>query len=79
MVNAGSLSIFSAGDEVDPEVLQARGLLKNLHQPLKILGYGDIEVALTVKAHKFSGAARTKIEAAGGKAEEVAYATKAER
>ena len=79
VVNAGSLSIFSAGDEVDPEVLQARGLLKNLHQPLKILGYGDIEVALTVKAHKFSGAARAKIEAAGGKAEEVAYATKAER
>ena len=79
VVNVGSLSIFSAGDEVDTEVLKTRGLLKNLHRPLKILGNGEIGLALTVKAHKFSGAAKAKIEAAGGKAEEVAYATKAKR
>jgi large subunit ribosomal protein L15 len=54
------------------------GLVKNLKKPVKILAGGDIRHALTVKANKFSAAAKAKIEAAGGKVEEVVYAPKAE-
>jgi len=69
-VNLSSLaSRFPAGSEVTPEALIRAGVLKNLKKPVKVLGQGDLEGALTVHAHKFSAAARQKIEAAGGKAE----------
>jgi len=69
-VNLSSLgSRFPAGSEVTPEALIRAGVLKNLKKPVKVLGQGDLEGALTVRAHKFSAAARQKIEAAGGKAE----------
>ena len=69
-VNLSSLaSRFPAGSEVTPETLMRAGVIKNLKKPVKILGQGDLEGALTVHAHKFSAAARQKIEAAGGKAE----------
>ena len=42
------------------------GFVKNLNSPVKVLGRGDIDVAISVSAHKFSAAARSKIEAAGG-------------
>ena len=60
------------------EGLASAGLVKSLNKPVKILAVGEINHPLTVKAHKFSAAARAKIEAAGGKAEEVEYAAKAE-
>jgi large subunit ribosomal protein L15 len=77
-VNTGSLNAFESGSEVTPEKLVAAGMVKSLRNPIKILADGDINHPLTVKANKFSASARTKIEAAGGKVEEVAHAAKAE-
>ena len=59
---------------MNPEILLSAGLVKSLRQPVKILAEGDITHSLSVKAHKFSTAAKAKIEAAGGTVEEVAYA-----
>lgn len=75
-VNLSRLGVFEAGSEVDPEKLVAAGIVRSLRRPVKILGNGDIDRALSVKAHRFSAAARAKIEAAGGKVEEVADAAK---
>jgi large subunit ribosomal protein L15 len=77
-VNLGDLNKFEAGTEVTSQTLLAAGIIKSKSRPVKILADGDIDRALTVKAHKFSAAARAKIEAAGGKAEEVTHATAAE-
>jgi large subunit ribosomal protein L15 len=57
------------GDEFSPDTLQKRGVVKNLHAGLKILGNGEISRAVTVTAHRFTKSAREKIEAAGGKVE----------
>ena len=57
---------FDAGTEVTLEVLKAAGLGKRKDVPVKILAKGAINKKLTVHAHKFSGAAREAIEAAGG-------------
>jgi large subunit ribosomal protein L15 len=56
----------------------AAGIVKSLRKPIKILAAGDINHPLTIKANKFSASAKAKIEAAGGKAEEVDYAAEAE-
>jgi large subunit ribosomal protein L15 len=77
-VSVGDLKVFDAGIEVTQESMLAAGLVKSLARPVKILADGDIDRALTVKADKFSTAAKAKIEAAGGKVEEVAHAAKAE-
>ena len=74
VVNIGKLSIFEAGGEVTPERLVEAGVLKSLRHPIKILAEGDISHPLVVKAHRFSVAAKAKIEAAGGKVEKVEYA-----
>ena len=76
-VNIDRLNIFESGSEVTPEKLVAAGVIKSLRHPIKILANGDISYPLLVKANKFSAAAKAKIEAAGGKAEEVEYAAKA--
>ncbi|OGO42427.1 MAG: 50S ribosomal protein L15 [Chloroflexi bacterium RBG_16_58_8] len=76
-VRVGTLNGFDAGSEVTPEKLAAAGMVKSLNSPVKILADGDIDRALKVKAHRFSAAARAKIEAAGGTVEEVEYAAKA--
>jgi large subunit ribosomal protein L15 len=76
IVNLDKLNIFESGSEITPEKLQAAGLVKSLRQPIKILANGEVSQPLLVKANKFSAAAKTKIEAAGGKAEEVEYAAK---
>ena len=66
-VNVSSLAArFEAGAEVTPEALLAARVLRTLRHPVKILGDGEIDVALTVHAHRFSASARQKIEAAGG-------------
>lgn len=57
---------FNAGDTVDIESLRAKSLMGKKELPLKVLANGEITKALTVKAAKFSAAARAKIEAAGG-------------
>lgn len=71
-VNVGKLDVFDAGATVDPEALAAKGLVKNNANrdwPVKILAHGEIDRALTVRAHAVSAAARAKIEAAGGTVE----------
>ena len=77
-VNIDQLSGFDAGSEVTPEMLVTRGIIKSVRKPVKILADGDISHAITVKANKFSATARAKIEAAGGKTEEVEHAAEAE-
>lgn len=71
LVNVGDLGRIT-GKEVDAASLHAAGLIRKSDLPLKILGTGKLDRALTVKAHKFSGSAREKIEKAGGKAVELA-------
>ncbi|MDD5398112.1 MAG: 50S ribosomal protein L15 [Dehalococcoidia bacterium] len=71
LVNVGELKKFDADSEVDVTKLVQSGLIKSAALPVKILGNGELDRALTVKASKFSGAARSKIEAAGGKVEEI--------
>ncbi len=78
VVNLSRLNAFESGDEVTLEKMLAAGLVKSLKNPVKVLAAGEIDRALTVKAHKFSTAAKTKIEAAGGKAEEVGFAAEAD-
>ena len=72
VVNLGDLAMFSAGDRVDLATLKAAGLVPKNADRLKILAKGELNVALTVLAHRFSVGARKAIEAAGGKVEEVA-------
>ena len=68
-VNIRDLDAFEEGTEVNPVALAIVGLLKKPDAPVVILGDGDLDVALTVKAHRFSRSAREKIESAGGTAE----------
>ena len=68
-VNVCSLNVFPEGSVVGPDELKAKGLI----EPglFKILAGGDLEHALTVRAPKFSAAAKAKIESAGGEVEEL--------
>ncbi|REG10171.1 50S ribosomal protein L15 [Pelolinea submarina] len=68
-VNVETLAKFNAGTEVTPELMAGQRMLHKNQNPVAILGNGDIKVALTVKAHRFTASAKAKIEAAGGKAE----------
>ncbi len=69
VVNVETLNAFSAGDAVTPDALRARGMVRQQRARVKILGDGDLKVALMVSAHAFSKSAQQKITAAGGKAE----------
>ena len=69
MVNLDDLERFDAGTEVTPELLIGCGVIKKVLDGVKILGYGELTKALTVKAHKFSKTAEEKIKAVGGTAE----------
>jgi large subunit ribosomal protein L15 len=60
---------FDAGEEVTPDTLKAKGLAKRKDVPVKVLARGELSKKLTVRAHRFSAAARERIEAAGGTAE----------
>src|SRR4026208_91119 len=62
---------FNAGDEIAPEILHERGLIKKAKHDLVILGTGDISKALTIKAHRFTKTAKEKIEKAGGSFTEI--------
>jgi len=68
-VNLGDLARFEDGAEVTPGILMSAGLANGTTPRIKILGKGSLERRLTVKAHAFSGSARSKIEAAGGSCE----------
>jgi large subunit ribosomal protein L15 len=77
-VNVGQLERFEAGSSVDPESLKAAGMLKHLREPVKVLAFGDLTRKLNVTAHRFSEAAKAKIEQAGGTATVIAAAESTE-
>ena len=69
-INLSDLNkFFNDGDVVSPEVLKERGILKKQYAGVKVLGNGNLTKKLVIKANRFSSAAVTKIENAGGKAE----------
>lgn len=70
-VNLDRLAVFEANSEVTPEGLAMMGIVRNGNKPVKILGGGELNTPLKVKAHKFSASAREKIVAAGGTVEEI--------
>ncbi len=68
-INVEDLNIFNDGDVITPEFLQERGIIKKQLAGIKVLGRGKLEKKITIKAHKFSNSALTKIEEAGSKIE----------
>jgi len=72
ITNVGDISrVFKKGEVVDAQTCEAKGLVRGSKGPLKILGDGEIKIALTVKANSFSKSAIEKIKAAGGATEVV--------
>ncbi len=71
LVKLQRLEVFDKDTEVTPQMLLDAGLIHSLKKPVKILGDGELQHPLVVKANKFSESAKRKIEAAGGKAEEI--------
>ena len=65
-VNVRDLDRFETGDEVTPETLKARGLIRSLRTDVKLLGSGELTKKLTITVHAASRTAREKVEAAGG-------------
>lgn len=68
-INVARLNVFADGTEVTPALLKQEGLIKSVKDGVRILGSGDLERSLTVKAQGFSKTAADKIQAAGGKVE----------
>ena len=71
LIKIETLESFDEGERITPELLLEKGYLRNLNQPVKIVGDGEISKALTVVAAKFTQSAKQKIEAAKGTAEEI--------
>jgi large subunit ribosomal protein L15 len=72
IVNLDTLATrFEAGTVVTPDLLRERGLVARGSRPVKVLGRGEVDKALTIRVHKFSGKAAEKIAAAGGVAEAI--------
>ncbi len=69
VINLSDLNRFNDGDVITPEVLKEKGIIKKQLNGVKVLGSGELEKKVTVKAQRFSSAAVTKIESKGGKAE----------
>ena len=69
IVNVEMLNSFAAGETVTPESLVARGLVRRARTAVKVLGDGNLNVPLTVRAQAFSKSAQEKITGAGGKVE----------
>jgi len=71
VVNVGRLDVFEAGAVVDVQALLDRGLISKVGDGVKILGKGDINKKLTIKAHAISAGALAKVQKAGGEFEEI--------
>ena len=71
IVNVAALNVFEDGAVVDLEALLAKKIVRKANDGLKVLGSGELTKKLTVKASVFSATAKEKIEAVGGKTEEV--------
>jgi large subunit ribosomal protein L15 len=69
IVNVESLNVFASGANVTPEGLLERRIVRQAALGVIVLGAGELKVALTVRAHRFSKSAEQKIVAAGGKVE----------
>jgi large subunit ribosomal protein L15 len=69
IVNVSDLNTFAADTVVTPELLIEKGIIKKIADGVKVLGNGELEVKLTVKANKFTKSAVEKIEALGGTVE----------
>lgn len=69
IVNLAALSVFGQGASVDPEALEAKGVVKHGKQGVKLLGEGEAPPGLSIKVHAISASARRKVEAAGGSVE----------
>lgn len=69
VINLSDLNRFNDGDVVTPELLKEKGIIKKQLAGVKVLGNGELEKKITVKANRFSSKAVTKIESKGGKAE----------
>jgi len=72
-VNLARLDVFEQGVEITPESLCAAGIIKRADELVAVLGDGDVDRPLSVKAHRFSASAREKIEGAGGSVEELPW------
>jgi large subunit ribosomal protein L15 len=72
ILNLQALAVFSSGEEVSPETLHGKGVIRRVTDRVKVLAQGDIAVPLTLRVHKISEAARRKVEEAGGKVEVLA-------
>lgn len=70
-INVGDLSTFDEGTVITAELLKDAGFINKVNDGIKILGQGELNKKLTVKAVKFTASAKEKIEAAGGTAEEI--------
>ena len=71
VINVQSLNKFNDGEVVDVAALLAKGIINDVNDGVKVLGEGELTKKLTVKAKVFSGSAKEKIEAVGGKTEVV--------
>jgi large subunit ribosomal protein L15 len=71
IVNLDKLNKFEDGTIVTPKLLRSAGIVKKWKDGVKVLGNGELEKSLTVKAHRFSKSALSKIKSAGGRAEEI--------
>jgi large subunit ribosomal protein L15 len=71
VVNISSLNRFNADSLIGPRELKEAGLIGSEKEPIKILGDGKLTKIVTVKAHKFSEAAKKALEAAGAKIEQL--------
>jgi len=69
IVNLKDLNVFEENDVVTPETLLEKGVIKKVLSGVKVLGNGSLDKTLTVKAHKFSNAAKEAIEKNGGTVE----------
>ena len=77
VVNVGDLAALDG--EVTPEVLQREGYVRRIRDGVKILGMGELNKAIVVKAHRFSRSAMEKINRAGGRAEVIAPRTNTQK
>lgn len=69
IVNIRDLNRFESGAHIDADALASAGLIKNKQKPVKLLGQGELSVAVNVRIAAVSNSARQKVEAVGGKVE----------
>ena len=69
VLNLSDLNKFNDGDVITPEILKEKGIVKKQLAGIKVLAFGELTKKVTVKAHRFSSKAVTKIENAGGTVE----------